>query len=539
MAALLYSGPAAQAQQLIDAQQPERPSGELGGAGVDGTSPQPATDPGVSLTDEPLEQVSAPTPDASDAGSSPASEPSLGSVRTSAFAQEPPLPPAQQSEPAADTPRLATKLATGEQAQRTDEPVNRTIEPVVDPVVGTVGQATGQPVTEPVHRKIEPVVEPVVEPVHQAVEPVRQTVEPVVDQVGQTPGPVIEPVARTVEPTLEPVRHAADPVTEPVHQTIDPVVEPVRQTVEPTLEPVREAVGPAIEPVRQTVEPVQETVTPVVEPVHEAADPVAEPALQPVVGSPQGGPPQGGLPQGSVASGPTEQGALTPAADPPAAALVPAPSQVPASGAPAGPAAAEPPYGVANPGSEPGLEEGVLRRDAGAPADAPVASRPTDLSASRGAEQQAPRVFDASLPAASSTSAASERLMVSSNGRPVVGKQILGTPGIPGAIEILDYTRPFANILADAYPTLSGTSAAGGALSPAPASGSPVPAAPASPAGLLGSAFGGSGFGAGGFLVGALALLFVLSPAGGRILQSFCDFLRPTSALILAIERPG
>jgi hypothetical protein len=126
--------------------------------------------------------------------------------------------------------------------------------------------------------------------------------------------------------------------------------------------------------------------------------------------------------------------------------------------------------------------------------------------------------------------------MVSSNGRPVVGKQI---PGTPGAIEILDYTGLFASILADAYPTLSSTSAAGDALSPPPASGSPVPAAPASPAGLLGSAFGGSGFGAGGFLVGTLALLFVLSPAGGRLLRSLRDFLEPTSALQLAIERPG
>ena len=268
------------------------------------------------------------------------------------------------------------------------------------------------------------------------------------------------------------------------------------------------------------MEPVQETVEPVVEPVQETVEPVVEP----VVGSPQGGPPQG-----PVTSGPTEQGALTPAD--PAAALAPASGQVSASGAPAKPAALDPPYGVPSPGDAPRFEEGV----SGQVADAPVASRPMDLSASLGAEQ-ASRVFDAALPAASSSTVTSEGLMVSPNGHPAVGKQI---PGTPGAIENIELTRLFASILADVYAALSSTSAAGDALSSDPASGSsPVPAAPASPAGL-GSAFGGSGFGGASFLLGALAFLFVFSPAGGRLLRSLRDFLEPTSALQLAIERPG
>jgi hypothetical protein len=58
----------------------------------------------------------------------------------------------------------------------------------------------------------------------------------------------------------------------------------------------------------------------------------------------------------------------------------------------------------------------------------------------------------------------------------------------------------------------------------------PLPAAPSS---------GGLGVGGGGLALGVLALLLALSPPGFRLLRHSPDILRPNSALVLAIERPG
>jgi hypothetical protein len=49
----------------------------------------------------------------------------------------------------------------------------------------------------------------------------------------------------------------------------------------------------------------------------------------------------------------------------------------------------------------------------------------------------------------------------------------------------------------------------------------------------LGSSIGG------GLGLGDLALLFALSLLGVRLLRHSQNFLRPNSALVLAIERPG
>ncbi len=63
---------------------------------------------------------------------------------------------------------------------------------------------------------------------------------------------------------------------------------------------------------------------------------------------------------------------------------------------------------------------------------------------------------------------------------------------------------------------------------------------PVAPAGSLPGGFGSSPGTAGGLgLLGALALLFALSPPARRLLRSSGEFLRPTSALSLVAERPG
>jgi hypothetical protein len=71
---------------------------------------------------------------------------------------------------------------------------------------------------------------------------------------------------------------------------------------------------------------------------------------------------------------------------------------------------------------------------------------------------------------------------------------------------------------------------------PLPFSPDNLPATPA-PANSL----DGLGASSGGFFLGfgILTLLCVLSAFGGRLLRSSCEFLRPSSALRLALERPG
>jgi hypothetical protein len=80
----------------------------------------------------------------------------------------------------------------------------------------------------------------------------------------------------------------------------------------------------------------------------------------------------------------------------------------------------------------------------------------------------------------------------------------------------------------------SGPSAPNGGSAPLPA----APGAP-SPAGSSSTSWLGAGAG-GGFLgLGVLALLLALSPLGIRLLRHPQNFLRPNSALVLVLERPG
>ena len=65
-----------------------------------------------------------------------------------------------------------------------------------------------------------------------------------------------------------------------------------------------------------------------------------------------------------------------------------------------------------------------------------------------------------------------------------------------------------------------------------------LPAAPGAPS-SAGSTSSGLGSSAGGLGLGVLALIFALSPLGLRLLRHSPNILRPNSALVLAIERPG
>ena len=67
----------------------------------------------------------------------------------------------------------------------------------------------------------------------------------------------------------------------------------------------------------------------------------------------------------------------------------------------------------------------------------------------------------------------------------------------------------------------------------------PLPISGVIPAGAAGSSSSGLGTSSSGLGVGALALLLLLSALYGRLLLFLRHFLRPNSALVLAIERPG
>jgi hypothetical protein len=82
---------------------------------------------------------------------------------------------------------------------------------------------------------------------------------------------------------------------------------------------------------------------------------------------------------------------------------------------------------------------------------------------------------------------------------------------------------------------LIASSAAEGSPSQVP----PVPQAPGPAAPATTGSFGGLGSGSGTGFVGVLALALAISPFGRRILQYSREVLAPTSALTLAIERPG
>jgi hypothetical protein len=264
-------------------------------------------------------------------------------------------------------------------------------------------------------------------------------------------------------------------VLDTANKTIAPVVEPVKQQLGQKADPVLSTVNDTAEPLIGTVE---KTTEPLVGTVEKTAEPVTEPVLQtvrPVVGPT--------APEPTLAAG-MPAGTNSSFSEPVAAAN-------PLYGGAASPVVVEPPFVV----------EGISGRSA----DALAVPHPTNLSVplGGGVEQEGTRL-DAAL----------------SSGA--------GHFSVPQAQPLADWH------LGAAHSSLAATGSAPNRAAP----GSPGPAAPA-PAG---TSSGGlvSGSGAGGLLLlGALALLFALSPAGGRLLRHSRDILRPNSALVLAIERPG
>lgn len=380
---------------------------------------------------------------------------------------------------------------------RTTKPIGGGAKPIsenIDPASGRLHE-TAEPLTEPVGRSAEPVLDPADETLQPVTKSVEGTSAPVLDAAVRKAEPVqgaVDPVLGKVEnttaPVLDDVREASEPVVgmagetlgPTVGETIEPVTGLVRQRVEPVADTIEGPVGAVLGPVGDTIEPTLGTVAP-------AADSV------PMIGS-------------VLQTGPPAFGAgddVAPAA--------PEPGPAPASGVmPA----------VGSSGAALGTSRGT---DGGLAIGLPPSGR------------EAPAVANASLAWLRAGALAVQAKVVSS------ARGVRGPPAVTAGIRALTVTMHTAwdetlasllsgRLLTDNLVVASGASAPNGWLAPL------LPAAPSS----AGSSAGGLGSSAGGGLgLGILALLLALSPLGLRLLRHSSNILRPNSALVLAIERPG
>jgi hypothetical protein len=327
-------------------------------------------------------------------------------------------------------------------------------------------------------------------PVLESAEPVvggalRETTKP----VEESAGPLLDKANETLAPVTRPVEEAAAPVLESAEKTLEPIVEPVKVTANPVVGTAGETLEPVVEPVAKTLEP---TLEPGLGLVHRTA-----PAA--VVGGIEGTLEEPGL--GGVA--------------PPPVGPEPVPSP-PVTGATMPPAA-----GTASP--------------------APVAA----LGTPRGADVLTIGLSPSESAAANASSLAWEHPGTFAVATKESMSNAWGVRGPPAVVARLSaliaaaqglWAETLARLLSGGL-LADGLSVASGASVPSGGSAAPLPAAP-SPAGS--STTGGLGSSVGGGLgLGILALLLALSPLGVRLLRHPQNFLRPNSALVLAIERPG
>jgi hypothetical protein len=285
------------------------------------------------------------------------------------------------------------------------------------------------------------------------------------------------------------------------------VVNPVVDVVNPVVDPVVDVVNPVVDVVNPVVDPVVDVVNPVVDPVVDVVNPVVDPV--------NNAPISDTLISAPVPPGPVDD--VTAPATAPATTLSPAPAvSAPAVGAGLDPVATEgvvpsatpvsqtafptptlvwetnPSVGSSSLGSGPGAlhseqqgaPEGVLR--------APLISTSQDDLAATG---QVP--VQTGILSAPRSIAANLSLMIGA--------------GVAALGSLLDEAKGLLDRMPQSFPS-----------APAPAGSSSS------------SSSGGSGF----QLLGALALLSILL-LGGKHLWSAREFIKPSSALLPIIERPG
>ena len=375
--------------------------------------------------------------------------------------------------------------------------------------VERVGEATrpaGGESTREAPQSAHKAPNPVIDAPESPAEPARETGAPaVVESLGKTTEPVVEPGTETVEPARGAAEETVAPVVDaakPVGKTVDDAARPVGKTVGDTVEPVGKTVGDAVTSVGKTIEPVSGSVQGTVAPLVEGVAPVVG-SVRETVGA--------GAPTTATSDG-LGSGALGPVGAAPALGPTLTPStNVPGHGASY--ATPEPffseayapkpwPPEVAGIAIESRFREGVGLGNHAAPS---AQEGPTNtLAASSGSTVTSPAL-------GAQENAEEEGL---------AGRSL---PAFAGS-----RSPPVYAPSAHGHPTI-GSLGAGSSPSRIPL---PSPAAPVT--GLSGS----GGFG-GGIGLGVLALLFALSPPGSRLLRSFCEFLRPDSALHLVTERPG
>ncbi len=359
--------------------------------------------------------------------------------------------------------------------------------------------SASEPVAQQVQQSAQPLVEPLQQAVSPTVESARLTSEPLVELVGSTTEPVIESARLALEPATESVLGTVEPVGE----TVEGAIEPVLETAEPVAEPVQQVLGPLTDTVGQTIDPVLGAVEPVVEPVQQKIEPTIEPVLrgtepllEPVWQTAQ------------PVTNPVQQDAVQPDA-----ATVPGTTN-PTIG-PAHDAVAMPQASGAS------FSEAWDTRAVGEPS-----SQIAHLSTSRAEVPSVARDLQGTLSNPGSVFAADR------GGSEAPGSAVAQRPSASIDVSAV-LSKPFGGYLLGAFsPTLDRVEAA--ASAPGESSLPLLPAGGAAGGGASSSSGAGSGIGFFAFLA-VLSILLL----GGRFSWSSLEFLRPSSFLSLAVERPG
>ena len=520
---ILLMSQAAQAQGLLDAPQgavqetvgaPAAPAQEQQTAPVQEAAPVRQPEP---ATLDSTQQTTAPI-------SAPASEP----VASEPAQDQGPAPIQQQAAPAQEQAIEPVTGAAGQTTGTAPGTVQGTVAPAAEPVAEPVGQTTGA-----VAQTAEPVTAPVKQTAAPVVGTVEQSAEPVVDTVDETPhlaqetvGPATQPVLETANETTE----AGDPVVQPVADTVEGTTEPVKDTVEPVVGTVEESAEPVLDTVEPIVRPVKDTVEPVVDPVEDPDTPPAPPADDPGV--------PGAKPVQETVD-PVDAGG---------------PGLKPNERPDAGVATTHRPDELPNlRGPQPTEAESIeaLADPAGQAAEPVVGSTPDPVLRTEGSAGEAAVFEEGALRAGEGISLGASSGSLAANVTPddfrgssargltlgaqaPAGTVLTGTEGsMTPSFSVGVSTGEYASIV-DYLATTTARGSQDGLPRPSPFSG-------AMPAGAAGGSASGLGAGSGGlgFGLGALAMLLMLSTLYGRLLLSLRNFLRPTSALVLAIERPG
>ena len=289
---------------------------------------------------------------------------------------------------------------------------------------------------------------------------------------------VAEPVVKTAGRPIEPVGAAASPLVEPVAETTRPLVEPVKEVAAPMIELADEIAGPVTEPVK-------EVVAPVVDPLGEIAGPFISPVREMAT---------------TPLAAPVDTGLAAPAVEPGLSEPLVSPSSVgqlvdsvnPAATMPMDEAVSTALLTLGEPFGAVSHESVVLHSElASAGQDDPEGSADASTGSLASTAEEASSLKAAEAPGLSS--------------KALISGFVAALQGAVSSIE---------NIAPIQIPQLLGAaSAAAGSLS--------------------GGASSDSGTG-----LGILALVLV-SLLGGKSLLSARELLKPSTALIPIIERPG